>query len=1018
MRDFTKGSIGSGLFLFGLPIVAGNLFQQLYMFVNSAIVGRFLGDVDLAAVGAVYPIVFFFVSLIIGIGSAGGIVISHLFGARRHDCLPIAISTFYIFSLVVGVVVCSLGIVLARFTFEHLGLSPEVCSAATAYMRVYMLGMFFSFCFNSLVSVLRGLGDSKTQLYYLVGANVLNALLSYLFVVCLDYSLVSTAWASVISQLLAFVLLWIKIQRTNIYMKVRPLPKYFDLSYFKEIVRIGLPTGIQQSVVSLSQILILGLVSAFGTGVLAAYSAASRIESVAMIFVLNFSTALTTFVGQNFGAGEKLRVRKGLSFSLKMMLALSIVTFVVFFFGGKVLLGLFSDSEVVSSVGGSYLFIAGAFWFLFAVMNVFTSFFRGVGFTFVPMVVSVAVLLVVRLPLSYVLSLSYGTDGIWYGAPLSWFIGVVIYLVCYVKSHWERRKPLKAVLSVLVVLCFLGGGKVMSQDFCSDYLSPLNIKLSSSGHFGELRTNHFHSGIDLRTAGKENQVVICPYDGEVSRIKVQVYGGGKNLYINHTNGYTTVYMHLNDYYGKIGEYVKNYQYSHKCYAFDHTLPKGTIKLKKGDTIALSGNTGSSGGPHLHYEIRNTASQITINPILKGLNLQDTIAPRLYAFRLLAADCYSHIENCMEEDLLVNLSSDTCFKSGDTICASGNFYLCIEAYDRSCGSTERNGVYDTRVYVDDELLFRFNNASFSFDNSRYANAIIDYAYLQRTGRRMLWTKQFPSFKLNSLSYSDKGVISVENNSFKRVRIFLCDEKDNRQEFEFVLRGSLQNPNIQLINSLNLLQNQSGEKKETYPLLWNKINEITFADMSSLTTKVKSIYEDTDIEYSARQGKYSMVHTIGDKSVPIHKAVTLRIRYKDALIPFKNKALVVSHGKNGTKASVGGKVVGRDVVCSISNFGTYSVEIDTIAPRCKPHNFNANKPLKSNRSTVEVKISDNLSGISTYNAYIDDKWVLAEYDGKSGRLIIKASEFTKGRHNLQIRLTDAKANSSIFNYVIIR
>ena len=558
----------------------------------------------------------------------------------------------------------------------------------------------------------------------------------------------------------------------------------------------------------------------------------------------------------------------------------------------------------------------------------------------------------------------------------------------------------------------------MSQDFCSDYLSPLNIKLSSSGHFGELRTNHFHSGIDLRTAGKENQVVICPYDGEVSRIKVQVYGGGKNLYINHTNGYTTVYMHLNDYYGKIGEYVKNYQYSHKCYAFDHTLPKGKIKLKKGDTIALSGNTGSSGGPHLHYEIRNTASQITINPILKGLNLQDTIAPRLYAFRLLAADCYSHIENCMEEDLLVNLSSDTCFKSGDTICASGNFYLCIEAYDRSCGSTERNGVYDTRVYVDDELLFRFNNASFSFDNSRYANAIIDYAYLQRTGRRMLWTKQFPSFKLNSLSYSDKGVISVENNSFKRVRIFLCDEKDNRQEFEFVLRGSLQNPNIQLINSLNLLQNQSGEKKETYPLLWNKINEITFADMSSLTTKAKSIYEDTDIEYSAKQGKYSMVHTIGDKSVPIHKAVTLRIRYNDALIPFKNKALVVSHGKNGTKASVGGKVVGRDVVCSISNFGTYSVDIDTIAPRCKPHNFTSNKPLKSNRSTVEVKISDNLSGISTYNAYIDDKWVLAEYDGKSGRLIIKASEFTKGRHSLQIRLTDAKANSSTFNYVIIR
>jgi putative MATE family efflux protein len=206
MRDFTQGDVGKSIFLFSLPLILGNLFQQLYTLVNSAFVGNFLGVNQLAAVGSSYPIVFLLTSLIIGIGSGGSVVVSHYFGAKDYENIHKIISTFYIFFISFGLVMCLVGIWFAPEIFSLINLDKDVLPYAVTYFRIYMIGMFFSVCFNSAISILRGLGDSTTQLYFLISANVLNGILSYLFLGIYHYGVASSAWASVISQfLLVFV---------------------------------------------------------------------------------------------------------------------------------------------------------------------------------------------------------------------------------------------------------------------------------------------------------------------------------------------------------------------------------------------------------------------------------------------------------------------------------------------------------------------------------------------------------------------------------------------------------------------------------------------------------------------------------------------------------------------------------------------------------------------------------------------------------------------------------------------
>ncbi len=1002
MRDFTKGSIGGNIFLFSIPLMLGNFFLQLYNFVNSIFVGHFLGDQALAAVGTVYPIVFFLISLIIGIGSGASVVVSHFFGAKQFEKIPLIISTFYIFFIILGLVVCSLSMIFTEEIFSLLNLEKNVCELAISYMRIYMIGMFFSFCFNSAVSILRGLGDSKTQLYYLIATNILNGILSYIFLAIMKWDLNSTAWATVISQAIAFITLFIHLQKTNPYIKIKKADKYFDKTILKEIVKIGFPTGIQQSVIALSQIFIIGIVAIFGSDALTAYSAASRVESIALLLILNYSSALSSFVGQNYGAAMYSRVKKSLSHSLQITSIISIITAVVFCCLGKEIMKLFSQTPEVIEIGFDYLFIMGLFWITLSAMNIFQSFFRGLGDTFYPMLISILSLWIIRLPLSYLLSLNMGTIGIWIGAPVSWTIGLVAYLVYYKRSKW-----MKTIFKATIILFMFASPCLLNAQSCKDFLSPLKISLASSGHFGELRSNHFHSGIDLRTNAVTGQAVICPFDGEVSRIKVQVYGGGKNLYIDHTNGYTTVYMHLENYAGEIADYVKKHQYKIQSYAFDLNVPKGKLKLKKGDTIAFSGNTGSSGGPHLHYEIRNTASQKTINPVSMGLKLKDELPPTLYSVRIVPNDKTSTI-NGKNQEAFFDIKARKPSLLQDTINVEGDFYICFEAYDRSNGSTEKNGVYDSKLFVDEKMIFRYNNNAFFFTEQRYANAIIDFAYYKTKGKRMLQTKQLPGCKFSNVTYANKGIISVRNSETKRITIVLEDEKKNKNTYTFFLKSDGNKE-----QQITLNTQQKGIKHIPYT------KGLTFNtnDLSQISIPANALYEDLDLQYTYSQGKYGCIHQIGNNTVPLHKKFTMKLRYNRELSN-KNKALIVRISDKGGKTSIGGKAEGDYIVASTFDLGRYTIEIDTTAPKITPKNFKDKQRLNPKQKFIQIKITDNLAGIKNVNAYLNDKWHLMEYDGKTSTIFCPASEIPKGENKLKIIATDEKNNKTTTTFTIVK
>ncbi|MDO5760976.1 MAG: MATE family efflux transporter, partial [Bacteroidota bacterium] len=303
---------------------------------------------------------------------------------------------------------------------------------AVAYFRIYMLGMFFSVIFHSAVSILRGLGDATTQLYFLIPANILNMVLSYIFLGIIGWKIEASAWASFISQFVAFASLFLFLRKKHEFVHLPSLKHlYFNKVYLKKIINIGIPTGLQQSIVSLTQILILSLVTSFGTDAIAGYSTAVRVESIALILVLNFGQALTSFVGTNIGANNIARAKQGLKVSIKLMATISLFIFFIFYFLDKELIRLFTTETKVIQIGGEYLVVDAIFWFLFATMMMFTSYFRGVGYAFVTLVISFITLLLVRFPLSMFLSSKFDILGIWLGAPFAWLLAIIIYIFCF-----------------------------------------------------------------------------------------------------------------------------------------------------------------------------------------------------------------------------------------------------------------------------------------------------------------------------------------------------------------------------------------------------------------------------------------------------------------------------------------------------------------------------------------------------------------------------------------------------------
>ena len=457
MKDLTVGSVGKNILRFAMPMLLGNLFQQLYTFVDQIIVGRFLGKEALAAVGASFPVIFTLIALIIGIATGGTIVISQFFGAKDFNKVKRTIDTIFIVMGVCAVIMTVVGISFSEEIFRLIKLPEELMPMANSYLTIYVSGLVIFFGYNSVAAILRGLGDSITPLYFLVLATIINIGLDLLFIVKLGWGIEGAAFATLIAQGTAFIVAVFYLNKNHELIKFNIREFAFDWEIFKQSLRIGLPTGLQHTFVALGMMALMGIVNGFGTDVVAGYTAAGRLDSLAVIPSMVFSIALSTFVGQNIGAGKIDRVKKGLTRTMLMSSAIAIVITILIIIFKYPMMSLFTTDQVVIDVGADYLTIVTSFYLLFTGMFTYSGVMRGAGDTIIPMFITLFSLWIVRIPAALFLSqetieifglsikgAGMGESGIWWSIPSGWGIGLILTFIYYRTGRWKTKTVVKA----------------------------------------------------------------------------------------------------------------------------------------------------------------------------------------------------------------------------------------------------------------------------------------------------------------------------------------------------------------------------------------------------------------------------------------------------------------------------------------------------------------------------------------------------------------------------------------------
>ncbi len=443
MKDLTQGKEGKLILQFALPMLAGNVFQQLYNVVDSIVVGRAIGKEALAAVGANFPFIFALISFIIGIAIGSTVIISQYYGAKKMAEVKRTIDTLYIFMFFASISVSALGMIFSKSIFKIIDLPPDVLPQAVNYFNVYAIGFVFFFGFQSTSSIMRGLGDSKTPFYFLGFSTLLNIGLDLLFVLVFHWGIRGVAAATVVSQAFAFFAIIYYINRFHKFLDFRPQHMHFDKAIFKKSLKIGLPTGFQQTFVALGFLALYRIVNMFGTPTIAAYSIAIRIDSFASMPAMNFSAALSTFVGQNIGANKMHRIAKGLNATLLMTTAIAVSISLIALNFAEPLMAVFTKDAQVIDIGKHYLLIVPFFYIVFSIMFSINGVMRGAGDTFIPMIITIISLWIVRIPVSYLLSLKYGAIGIWWGIPVAWFVGVILAFIYYKTGRWKKKAVVK-----------------------------------------------------------------------------------------------------------------------------------------------------------------------------------------------------------------------------------------------------------------------------------------------------------------------------------------------------------------------------------------------------------------------------------------------------------------------------------------------------------------------------------------------------------------------------------------------
>lgn len=438
--DLTEGKVWKVIVRFALPLLVGNLLQQFYNITDSIIVGQFLGKEALAAVSASFFIYYFIISLVIGVGSGTTVVISQLFGAKQYQKVQLAFSSSFIFMLVGGIILSIAGIIFAEPVFRLTNTPEEVIPQAVAYFRIYIGGTFLFVTFNSIISILRGVGESVRPMLFILITTVLNIAFDLLFILVFKWGIEGAARATVVSQGIGMCIALAYVNNTHPLLSIKKQDMLFDWKLFKESLKIGLPTSVQQCAIALGLIALLGIVNSFGTNTLTAYGAAGKIDTIITQAILTLSGALAAFCGQNIGAGRLDRVKKGVQFTMYTNIALGLLTFAAVYLFGNEMMRIFTKDIDVVAIGKEYLLIIGGFFIVHGALNVYNGALRGAGDTLFPMITSLVCLWLIRIPLAYYLSSWLGRNGIWWAIGISITIGLIVTFVYYKIGFWKRRR--------------------------------------------------------------------------------------------------------------------------------------------------------------------------------------------------------------------------------------------------------------------------------------------------------------------------------------------------------------------------------------------------------------------------------------------------------------------------------------------------------------------------------------------------------------------------------------------------